>query len=99
MVESWNSGHHNLHTGIISIVTSFDANEDYRYLSLRCPSNLDPDSGVGTGPSTSNLPRRSRPSTESPLVTATPLFPPRPNTGQLHKLSLLSLDSCILEKR
>ena len=88
MVESWNSGHPNLHAGITSVVSSFDGNKDYRYLSLRCPSNLDPDSGVGTGPSASSLPRRSRSSKESPLVTAAPSFPTRPNTGQSHKLSL-----------
>ena len=75
MVESWNNDRINLHTGISSVVTSFDSKKDYKYLSLRCPSNLD--SGVGTCPSTSSLPRRSRPSRESPL-TGPPSIPPRP---------------------
>ena len=88
MVESWNNGNHNLHAGIASIVSSFDGNKDYRYLSLRWPSNLDPDSGVGTGPSTSSLPRSSRPSKESSLVNSSSSFAQQHNTGQLHKLSL-----------
>ena len=86
MVESWNN---NLHTGIASIVSSFGGKKDYKYLSLRCPSGLD--SGVATGPSTSSLPRRSRPSKESPLVTEPPSFPPRSKeslSGKPHKFSL-----------
>ena len=86
MVESWNNDHSNVHAGITSIVSSFGSKKDYKYLSLRLPSNLD--SGVGTGPSTSSLPRRSRPSKESPLAATPPLYPPRPKMGQLHKLSL-----------
>lgn len=89
MVESWNNNHINLHTGISSIITSFGSKKDYKYLSLRCPSNLD--SGVGTCPSTSSLPRKSRPSRESPLVTEPPAVPPRPKeslSGRPHKFSL-----------
>ena len=85
MIESWNSDHPNLHAGIVSTVSSFDANKDYRYLSLRSPSNFDTtDSGAGTGLSTSSLPCRN----EFPLVTASPLFSPPPNVGQPHKLPL-----------
>ena len=89
MVESWNNDRSNLHTGISSIVSSFGSKKDYKYLSLRCPSNLD--SGVGTCPSTSSLPRRSRPSRESPLATKPPSVPPRPKetlSGKPHKFSL-----------
>ena len=90
MVESWNNNRSNLHTGIYSIVNSFGGGmKDYKYLSLRCPSNLD--SGVGTCPSTSSLPRKSRPSRESPLATEPPAVPPRPKeslSGKPHKYSL-----------
>lgn len=91
MVESWNNDRINLHSGISSIVSSFGSKKDYKYLSLRCPSGLD--SGVGTCASTSSLPRRSRPSKESPLATEPPSVPPRPmesliGHGKLHKLSL-----------
>ena len=87
MVESWNNGNHNLHAGIASTVSSFDGNKDYRYLSLRWPSNLDPDSGVGTGLSTSSLPHiySSRPSKKSSLVDSSSSFPQQ---HKLHKLSL-----------
>ena len=80
MVESWNSNHH---AGIISVVNSFDGNGETKYLTLRKPSILD--SGVSTSSSTSSLCHASK---ESPLVTASPLFPPCPNIGQTHKLSL-----------
>ena len=89
MVESWNNNRSNLHTGISSIVNSFGSKKDYKYLSLRCPSNLD--SGVGTCPSTSSLPRKSRPSRESPLATEPPAVPPRTEeslSGKPHKYSL-----------
>ena len=91
MVESWD-GSNNLHTGIISIVNSFGS-KDYKYLSLRYPSGVD--SGVTTsgsrGASASSLPRKSRPSKESPLAMEPPLVPPRPIetfTPRPHKLSL-----------
>ena len=94
MVESWNNNHSNLHAGITSIVSSFDGNKDYKYLSLRWPSGLD--SGIGTCASTSSLPRRSRPSKESPVI------PPRPKASltehsQLHKFSLQDLHTSSLE--
>ena len=93
MVESWNNDRLNLHSGITSIVDSFGGKKDYKYLSLRCPSNLD--SGVATGPSTSSLPRRSQPSRESPLVKEPPSFPPRSKESLRGKSHEFSQDSYV----
>lgn len=98
MVESWVRDGRHIHAGITSIVSSFDVKKDYKYLTIRCPSNID--SGVTTscaslaadvGSSTTSLPRTSQLSRESPLATEPPSIPPRSResfTTQSHKISL-----------